>query len=59
MYAQAIPPFEQCYEASSDDQVKSVAATYLKQLNFMLRNKDSKYKEAYEKWDAIVKGAAQ
>ena len=59
VYAQAIPPFEQCYEASSDDQVKSVAATYLKQLNFMLRNKDSKYKEAYEKWDAIVKGAAQ
>ena len=59
VYAEAIPPFEQCYEASKDDQVKSVAATYLKQLNFMLRNKDSKYMEAYNKWDAIVKGTAQ
>lgn len=59
VYAEAIPPFEQCYDVSSDEQVKSVAATYLKQLNFMLRNKDPKFMEAYNKWDAIVKGAAQ
>lgn len=59
VYAEAIPSFEKCYDASKDAQVKSVAATYLKQLTFLLRNKDPKYKEAYEKWDAIVKGAAE
>ena len=59
VYAEAIPPFEECYEVSKDEQVKSVAATYLKQLTFMLRNKDPKYMEAYNKWDAIVKGNAQ
>lgn len=59
VYAEAIPPFEKCYEVSQDEQVKSVAATYLKQLSFMLRNKDPKYMEAYAKWDAIVKGTAQ
>jgi tetratricopeptide (TPR) repeat protein len=59
VYAEAIPPFEKCYEVSKDEQVKSVAATYLKQLSFILRNKDPKYMEAYGKWDAIVKGNAQ
>lgn len=59
VYAEAIPSFEKCYDSSKDAQVKSVAATYLKQLTFLLRNKDPKYKEAYEKWDAIVKGAAE
>ena len=59
VYAEAIPSFEKCYEVSKDAQVKSVAATYLKQLTFLLRNKDPKYKEAYEKWDAIVKSASE
>ena len=59
VYVEAIEPFEKCYEVSKDDQVKGVAATFLKQLTFMLRNKDPKYMEAYNKWDAIVKGTAQ
>lgn len=58
-YAEALPHFEKCYEVSQDPEVKNVAATYLKQLNFLLRGKDAKYKEAYDKWDAIVKSAAE
>ena len=33
------------------------AADFLKRLNFQLRNEDPKYKEAYEKWEAIVNAA--
>ncbi len=54
VYASAIEPFEKCYEVSSNPDVKAAAADYLKRLNFQLRSVDPKYKEAYEKWNAIV-----
>ena len=53
-YKNAIEPFEKCYEVSSNPDVKAAAADFLKRLNFQLRSVDPKYKEAYEKWNAIV-----
>ena len=54
VYASSIEPFEKCYEVSSNPDVKAAAADYLKRINFQLRSVDPKYKEAYEKWNAIV-----
>ena len=57
VYKDAIDPFEKCYENGSSPEVKAAAADFLKRLNFQLRNEDPKYKEAYEKWEAIVNAA--
>ncbi|MBQ1912584.1 MAG: tetratricopeptide repeat protein [Bacteroidales bacterium] len=57
VYKSAIDPFEKCYENGSGPEVKAAAADFLKRLNFQLRNEDPKYKEAYEKWEAIVNAA--
>ncbi len=56
-YVKAVEPFEKCYEVSTNETVKTVAADYLKRLCFQLRNTDSKYQAAYEKWEAILKQA--
>ena len=53
-YKGAVEPFEKCYEVSTNPDVKAAAADFLKRLNFQLRGVDSKYQEAYEKWNAIV-----
>ena len=53
-YKTAIAPFEKCYEVSEIPEVKAAAADFLKRLNFQLRNEDPKFKEAYEKWEAVV-----
>ena len=52
----AIAPFESCYAKATDPQLKTAAATYLKQIYFMLRNESADYKAAYEKYNAIVGG---
>ncbi len=54
VYIEAIGSFEQCYNVSSNPDVKAACADILKRLNFQLRGVDPKYKEAYEKWEAIV-----
>ena len=54
VYKAAIDPFEKCYENGSSPEVKAAAADFLKRLNFQLRNEDPKFKEAYEKWEAVV-----
>ena len=50
----AIAPFEACYEKTSDPNVKQAAATYLKQIYFMLRNESADYMAAYEKYNDIL-----
>ena len=54
VYIGALAPFEQCYNVSSNPDVKAACADYLKRLNFQLRGVDPKYKADYEKWNAIV-----
>ncbi len=54
VYIGALVPFEQCYNVSSNPDVKAACADYLKRLNFQLRGVDPKYKADYEKWNAIV-----
>ena len=50
----AIEPFEACYAKSTDPAVKEAAATYLKQIYFLLRNEKPEYQAAYEKYNDIV-----
>ena len=50
----AIEPFEACYAKAKDDAVKEAAATYLKQIYFLLRNEKPEYQAAYEKYNDIV-----
>ena len=59
VYKDAIAPFEKCYENGSSPEVKAAAADFLKRLNFQLRNEDPQYKEAYEKWEAVVNAAQE
>ena len=54
VYIGALVPFEQCYNVSSNPDVKAACADFLKRLNFQLRGVDPKYKADYEKWNAIV-----
>lgn len=54
VYIGALVPFEQCYNVSSNPDVKAACADYLKRLNFQLRGVDPKYKADYEKWEAII-----
>ncbi len=57
VYIGALTPFEQCYNVSTNPDVKAACADFLKRLNFQLRGVDPKYKEAYEKWEAVLNGA--
>ena len=50
----AIEPFEACFAKASDPAVKEAAATYLKQIYFLLRNEKPEYQAAYEKYNDIV-----
>jgi len=50
----AIEPFEACYAKSADPAVKEAAATYLKQIYFLLRNEKPEYQAAYDKYNAIL-----
>ena len=50
----AIEPFEACYAKSADPAVKEAAATYLKQIYFLLRNEKPEYQEAYDKYNGIL-----
>ena len=42
------------YAKAKDDAVKEAAATYLKQIYFLLRNEKPEYQAAYEKYNEIV-----
>ena len=57
VYIGALAPFEQCYNVSTNPDVKAACADFLKRLNFQLRGVDPKYKEAYEKWEGVLNGA--
>ena len=50
----AIEPFETCYAKATDAAVKEAAATYLKQIYFLLRNESPDYQAAYEKYNDIL-----
>ena len=52
----AIDPFEACFAKTSDPAVKEVAASFLKQIYFLLRNENPDYQAAYEKYNAFVSG---
>lgn len=49
----AIEPFEKCYEASQDPEIKAVVAEYLKNIYFRFREKNEQYKAGYEKYNAL------
>ena len=51
-----ITPFEKAFEVTKDDNVKVSVAEYLKNANYRFRDEDSKYMDAYNKYDAIVRG---
>lgn len=51
----SIAPFEKAFEIARDEQMKSVAAEYLKNVYFRFRDQDPKFKEGYEKYSALVK----
>ena len=50
----ALEPFETCYAKANDPALKEAAATYLKQIYFLLRNEAKEYMDAYEKYNAIL-----
>lgn len=53
---QAIGPFEKVFGMTKSDEVKQVAADYLKRLYFLFRDEKPENQEAYEKYDAFLKG---
>ena len=50
----AIEPFEACFAKASDKALKDAAATFLKQIYFLLRNESADYQAAYEKYNAYL-----
>ncbi|MFA6758386.1 MAG: hypothetical protein WCR61_03570 [Bacteroidales bacterium] len=48
----AITPFEKCFEATKDQEIKSVVAEYLKNIYFRFREKSDEYMAGYEKYNA-------
>lgn len=54
----AVTPFEKAFEVSQSKELKFNVAQYLRDIYFRLRNKDEKYTQNYEKYDAIAKGSA-
>ena len=57
LYKDALVPFENCYNSSTNPDVKAAAADFLKRLNFQLRGEGDQYMEAYKKWEAVVNEA--
>ena len=51
----SIEPFEKTFEMARDEQLKSVAAEYLKNVYFRFRDQDPKFKAGYEKYAAFGK----
>lgn len=50
----AIGPFETLFSMTKNDDVKQVAADYLKRLYFVFRNEKPEYQAAYEKYEAFL-----
>ncbi len=50
----AIAPFEKCFNASEDQEIKAVVAEYLKNIYFRFREKSDEYMAGYEKYNAIA-----
>lgn len=48
----AIEPFEKCFAASQDEEIKTVVAEYLKNIYFRFREKSAEYMAGYEKYNA-------
>lgn len=55
----AIIPFEKCFEASKDEEIRAVVAEYLKNIYFRFREKNDEYMAGYEKYNAISQKAAK
>lgn len=53
----AIEPFEKCFNASQDQEIKAVVAEYLKNIYFRFREKNDEYMAGYEKYNAISQKA--
>ncbi len=49
----AIEPFEKCFAATKDEEIKSVVAEYLKNIYFRFREKNAEYMAGYEKYKAM------
>jgi tetratricopeptide (TPR) repeat protein len=49
----ALDPFEKCYEASTDEEIKAVVAEYLKNIYFRFREKSPEYMAKFEKFNAL------
>lgn len=50
-----IEPFEKAFELTKDDNVKSVAAEFLKNVYFRFRDQDPKYQAGYDKYSSFLK----
>lgn len=55
-FKEAIPALEKCYEMTQNADLKELTADNLKRVYFNLRNQGAEYKEAYEKYNAILGG---
>lgn len=55
----AIEPFEKCFAASKDEEIKAVVAEYLKNIYFRFREKNETYMAGYEKYNALSQKAAK
>jgi tetratricopeptide (TPR) repeat protein len=49
----AIDPFEKCFAASPDEEIKAVVAEYLKNIYFRFREKSPEFMAGYEKYNAL------
>lgn len=47
----AIVPFEKCFAAADDPEIKNVVAEYLKNIYFRFREKSNEYMAGYEKYN--------
>lgn len=54
-FLSSIDPYEKAFAISTDEELKIVAATALKQVYFRFRDKDPKYAEGYDKYEAYLK----
>ena len=51
----AYEPFVKAYEVSKDNGIRVNVAEYLKNICYRFRDKEAKYQEGYDKYDAVVK----
>ena len=50
----AIEPFEKCFDATQDAEIKAVVAEYLKNIYFRFREKSAEYMAGYEKYNSYA-----